>query len=236
MQIKLIFTTKVSHLASFWKWEFLELRNGLFWSLIVSPQPYPAQQKQHYFPRPPPPPSRQQGCTLIARGEICLSVVKRARACYLRSSVFCQCFCRHRPVDMAKFVLLVCLFLQFVSSVASEDKCIAGLYHKSSPSPETNDFKACHAFKDSSCCTAAFTVELVANETRNLYNHSWHRCGQLSEKCQEFWVKQVSVFVSCWFKVFRSFKSEFLILFIKTGRGRINPRREFYQSNHPFMT
>ena len=30
MQIKLIFTTKVSHLASFWKWDFLELGNGLF--------------------------------------------------------------------------------------------------------------------------------------------------------------------------------------------------------------
>ena len=30
MQIKLIFTAKVSHLASFWKWDFLELGNGLF--------------------------------------------------------------------------------------------------------------------------------------------------------------------------------------------------------------
>ena len=33
MQIKLIFTTKVSHLASFWKWDFLELGNGLFESM-----------------------------------------------------------------------------------------------------------------------------------------------------------------------------------------------------------
>ena len=30
MQIKLIFTTKVSHLATFWEWDFLELGNGLF--------------------------------------------------------------------------------------------------------------------------------------------------------------------------------------------------------------
>ena len=29
MEVKLIFTTKVSHLASFWKWDFLELGNGL---------------------------------------------------------------------------------------------------------------------------------------------------------------------------------------------------------------
>jgi len=30
MQIKLIFTRKVVHLASFWKWGFLELGSGLF--------------------------------------------------------------------------------------------------------------------------------------------------------------------------------------------------------------
>ena len=30
MQIKLIFTWKFLHLASFWMWEFLELGNGLF--------------------------------------------------------------------------------------------------------------------------------------------------------------------------------------------------------------
>ena len=29
-QIKLIFTRKVAHLTSFWKWEFLELGSGLF--------------------------------------------------------------------------------------------------------------------------------------------------------------------------------------------------------------
>jgi len=40
MQIKLIFTTKVSHLASFWKWDFLELGNGLlkvaFWGYFLN--------------------------------------------------------------------------------------------------------------------------------------------------------------------------------------------------------
>ena len=30
MKIELIFTTKVLHLVSFWKWEFLELRNAPF--------------------------------------------------------------------------------------------------------------------------------------------------------------------------------------------------------------
>ena len=45
MQIKVIFTAKVFHLASFWKWDFLELGNGLFISTFpeivpnVSPLP-----------------------------------------------------------------------------------------------------------------------------------------------------------------------------------------------------
>ena len=36
MQIKLLFTRKVLHLPSFWKWEFLELGNGLFSWLYTS--------------------------------------------------------------------------------------------------------------------------------------------------------------------------------------------------------
>ena len=36
MQIKLIFTRKVVHLASFWKWGFLELGNGLFYFIDAS--------------------------------------------------------------------------------------------------------------------------------------------------------------------------------------------------------
>ncbi|XP_015774952.1 PREDICTED: riboflavin-binding protein-like isoform X1 [Acropora digitifera] len=93
---------------------------------------------------------------------------------------------------MMKFSWIVCYILscQITFSLANEGQCIDGPYHKPSPSPETNEFKTCHAYKDNSCCTAEFTVELVANETKNLYNHSWHRCGQLSEKCQQFWVKQ----------------------------------------------
>ena len=104
-------------------------------------------------------------------------------------------FCARETLKMAKFALVVFLFiiLQVISvhALYTEDKCIKGEWHKASPSPETAEFKTCHAFKDSSCCTAKFTVELMANETRNLYNHSWHRCGQLSKKCQQFWVKQV---------------------------------------------
>ncbi|KAL9966346.1 hypothetical protein ACROYT_G024400 [Oculina patagonica] len=107
---------------------------------------------------------------------------------------------------MAKLALTVFLVALFqvitVHAVYTEDKCIKGKWHKASPSPETKEFKTCHAFKESSCCTAEFTAELMANETRNLYNHSWHRCGQLSQKCQQFWVTQ-ECFYQCSPKVYK---------------------------------
>ena len=36
MQIKLIFTRKAVHLASFWKWEILELRSELLYMALLS--------------------------------------------------------------------------------------------------------------------------------------------------------------------------------------------------------
>ena len=85
------------------------------------------------------------------------------------------------------------VFLEITSGADHEQgQCIEGLYHKPTPSPETEQFQSCHAWKDNSCCTTEFTVELIANQTRNLYNHSWHRCGKLSPECEEFWIKQVS--------------------------------------------
>ena len=44
---------------------------------LLAPSPTPLSKNNTTSLAPPPPPSRQQGCTLIARGEICLSVVKR---------------------------------------------------------------------------------------------------------------------------------------------------------------
>lgn len=107
---------------------------------------------------------------------------------------------------MAKFIwsvfLVIVLQIIYVDVVYTQDQCIEGDWHKKSPSPETAEFKTCHAFKSSSCCNAKFTAELMANETRNLYNHSWHRCGTLSAKCQSFWVKQ-ECFYQCSPKVYQ---------------------------------
>ena len=50
MQIKFTFTTKVVHLASFWKWRFLELGSGLFKiSLTLLKEGWMKHSKQRYI-------------------------------------------------------------------------------------------------------------------------------------------------------------------------------------------
>ena len=101
--------------------------------------------------------------------------------------------------EMAANKVSICFALVFVfcliHSAYSEEKCLDGLYHKKSPGPQVGDYKACEPWKNKTCCTAEFTVELVANQTRTLYNHSWHRCGQLSKKCEKFWMEQVRLWI-----------------------------------------
>lgn len=160
---------------------------------------------------PSPPPLLNLGPEgFLHRCDFLASLTARAHA--VRSSVClssCAFINERNLLDMMKFSLTVSLaiLLQVISVLviytSGSKECIKGKWHKASPSPETDEFKTCHAFKDNSCCTAEFTVELMANETRNLYNHSWDLCGQLSEKCQQFWVTQVGLIlcdlIFCWF-------------------------------------
>ena len=89
---------------------------------------------------------------------------------------------------LAMFVLLCSATL---AHSEPQEKCLDGQYHKASPEPQGASYKACEPWQNKSCCTANFTVELVNNQTQTLYNHSWHRCGKLSDKCEKFWVEQV---------------------------------------------
>ena len=94
---------------------------------------------------------------------------------------------------MAIWFLILCLAMPYARAHDHGEQCIQGKYHKKSPSTETKNYHHCQPWKNLTCCTAEFTKELVMNETRTLYNHSWHRCGQLSAKCLQFWFEQVQV-------------------------------------------
>ena len=52
MQIKLIFTRKVVYLASFWKWEFLELGSGLLANTSWSARDPRNNYRTHYGSSP----------------------------------------------------------------------------------------------------------------------------------------------------------------------------------------
>ena len=95
----------------------------------------------------------------------------------------------HASMDFGKLLTIIVACL--CCAHAANEQCIEGRYHKESPSAETDEYKVCTPWKSLTCCTPQFDNELDKNEARNLYNHSWHRCGNLSKECLRFWKRQV---------------------------------------------
>ena len=93
-------------------------------------------------------------------------------------------------VSVKLVVIAVTFSVQFFAIDAAE-QCIKGKFHKLSPGPENKDYVECHPWQNKTCCTASFTKEFKANQTRNLYGHDWHRCKKLSTSCERFWMNQV---------------------------------------------
>ena len=78
-----------------------------------------------------------------------------------------------------------------------EGVCLPGMRHKPKPTPEDDSYKACHVFKNSSCCTSEFTNQLALNVVQKIGNFSWTLCGRnLSRRCQDYMVG-VECFYSC---------------------------------------
>jgi len=82
------------------------------------------------------------------------------------------------------------ILLSYFCLIDCAEECINGTFHKAAPGPETGDYVECHPWQKKTCCTADFTKEFKANQTRNLYNHDWNRCKKLSSSCERFWMNQ----------------------------------------------
>lgn len=90
------------------------------------------------------------------------------------------------------FIFYLIFVIERPTTAAAKDECIKGKYHKAAPTPETTTrFAECLPWQNKTCCTAAFTKELTANQTRKLYGHDWHLCKKLSKQCERFWMDQV---------------------------------------------
>ena len=78
---------------------------------------------------------------------------------------------------------IFCFSLLFSTALSSSGshKCIDGRYHKETASAEGSDYAECFSWKEKSCCTANFTIELSKNRVENLYNLSWSHCANLSK-------------------------------------------------------
>ena len=70
-------------------------------------------------------------------------------------------------------------------------QCLPGDKHKelASPEPEGPDYKQCLQWESSSCCTAEFTQVLAEANVTNIDGFHWNRCGDLSQRCQDFFIQ-----------------------------------------------
>ena len=102
-------------------------------------------------------------------------------------------------MSMHIFVIIsVTLAIADAATKVKAPVCLTGIFHKPKPGPESADYKACHLFKNSTCCTAEFTQQLAVPAVKKIGNFSWVQCSQekLSPKCEEF-MKEVECFYQC---------------------------------------
>ena len=91
-------------------------------------------------------------------------------------------------------VLLLCVLLpaptkqqqQVFVTPGPPDKCLAGPYHKSVPSPEEEEFDECLSWQNKACCNVAVPRTIDNHKAYGLYNYSWDLCGALSPACETF--------------------------------------------------
>ena len=95
-------------------------------------------------------------------------------------------------------IVLTAFLLSGVCGKLSSPRCLTGQFHKQKPGPESADYKACHAYKESTCCTAEFTRQLDTTPLVKIGNFSWTTCGQakFSKQCENF-MKEVECFYQC---------------------------------------
>ena len=89
-----------------------------------------------------------------------------------------------------RLLAALCVSLGVVALEAKYNptKCLEGEKHKEVPSPEGDDYKACLAYRDRTCCTAKFTEQLAQATVTSIDNFHWNRCGALSKSCEAFMI------------------------------------------------
>ena len=77
----------------------------------------------------------------------------------------------------------------------TEGECLPGGKHEelASPAAEGAEYEACFQWRDGTCCTANFTRQLSADVITSVFEFRWDTCGNLSQRCQEYF-KRVECF------------------------------------------
>lgn len=74
------------------------------------------------------------------------------------------------------------------------DQCHLNYFHKENPSPESDDMRECHPWKNNACCDSS-TVE-SADKLNEAYGpgNEWDRCGPMSQACERFFVMEACMY------------------------------------------
>ena len=86
-----------------------------------------------------------------------------------------------REIGILVLSLMVVFLGEFCLGNEEVTQCIDGPYHKDKPSPEGPEYVDCLSWRNKTCCTANFTVDLKRNNVEVLYNFSWNHCKNLSK-------------------------------------------------------
>eukprot|EP00794_Sanderia_malayensis_P015406 gene15406-16978_t len=93
-------------------------------------------------------------------------------------------------------LFVACNIMIAIDAQLPAAQCLTGEFHRTQPGKETASYKACHLYKDNTCCTAKFTEQLSHVPIQKIGNFSWTTCGNISSKCDAF-MKEIECFYQC---------------------------------------
>jgi len=83
---------------------------------------------------------------------------------------------------------------QLFPDIASVDECYLQYFHKQEPSPEDDNMRECHPWKNNACCDSSTVESVDALNEGYGDGYQWDRCGPMSQACERFFVMEACLY------------------------------------------
>jgi len=83
---------------------------------------------------------------------------------------------------------------QLFPEVTSVDECHLQYFHKEVPSPEDDNMRECHPWKNNACCDSSTVKSVDAINEAYGDGYQWDRCGPISQACERFFVMEACLY------------------------------------------